>query len=103
MTKNKISYILLLISVICFFLAVKVNVDIHSDYIQSKGKTRALFGIIELKYTFKYYYGILAFICFFVLLILFRKKENRLIVLISMAISFVTIILSFFRVWKLFL
>ncbi|MFD2562030.1 hypothetical protein [Aquimarina rubra] len=59
--KNKnLSFISLLLSVICVGITTKINQDIYLDYISSSGKTRALFGLKELlAYQHQYYYALL--------------------------------------------
>ena len=103
MDRKKITYLIILVSFICLIFSVKVNINIYQDYIQSTGKTRALFGLSELKFSYIYYLGILSLIGFIITANYLRKKENRLLVSIAMLISILAIIMSFFRIWRIFI
>ena len=103
MDRKKTTYLIILVSFICLILSIKVNINSYQDYIQSTGKTRALFGLSELKYSYKYYLGILSLIGFIIAAIYLRKKENRLLVSIAMLISILAIIMSLFRIWRIFI
>ena len=102
MNRKKIIYLLLFVSFICLLFAVKVNITIYQEYMQSREKRRALFGLSELRFSYRYYLGILSMIAFITLATFIRKKENQLLVSIAMLISILAICMSFFRIWKLF-
>jgi len=80
-----------------------VNIDIYKNYIQSTGKTRALFGLSELKFGYKNYFGILTFIGFLISTFLLRKNKNRLIISIAIFTSILATVVSFTSVWKMFI
>lgn len=103
MDRKKIIYLIIFVSFICLIFSVKVNINTYQDYIQSTGKTRALFGLSELKFSYKYYFGIISLIGFIISANYLRKKENRLLVSIAMLISILAMIMSFFRIWRIFI
>lgn len=103
MDRKNIIYLIIVVSFICLIFAVKVNINTYQDYIQSTGKTRALFGLSELKFSYRYFLGILSLIGFIISANYLRKKENRLLVSIAMLISILAIITSFFRIWRIFI
>jgi hypothetical protein len=103
MDRKKIIYLIIFVSFICLIFAVKVNINTYQDYIQSTEKTRALFGLSELKFSYRYYLGILSLIGFIISANYLRKKENRILVSIAMLISILAMIVSFFRIWRIFI
>ena len=103
MDRKKIIYLIIFVSFIGLIFSVKVNINTYQDYIQSTGKTRALFGLSELKFSSKYYFGILCLIGFLISANYLRKKENRLLVSIAMLISILAMIMLFFRIWRIFI
>ncbi len=103
MDRKKIIYLIIFVSFICLIFAVKVSINTYQDYIQSTGKTRALFGLSELKFIYRYYLGILSLIGFIISVNYLRKKENRILVSIAMLISILAMIVSFFRIWRIFI
>ena len=103
MDRRKIIYLIIFVSFICLIFSVKVNINTYQDYIHSTGKTRALFGLSELKFSYKYYFGIISLIGFIISANYLRKKENRLLVSIAMLISILATIISFFRIWRIFI
>ena len=103
MNRKRIIYLIIFVSIICLIFSVKANINTYQAYIQSTGKTRALFGLSELKFSYRYYFGILAFMGFLISTYLLRKKENQLIISIAMFISILATIVSFFRIWRIFI
>ena len=96
--KYSLSSILLSLIVIC--AAVWVNSSIAQDYLQSDGKTRALFGLIELFYTFKYYFLIGSMISGILLVLAYREKEKlQISAVIFLSVSVLSVVL---KVWKWF-
>lgn len=103
MDRKKKIYFIIFVSFICLMFSVKMNINTYQDYIQSTGKTRALFRLSELKFSYKYYFGIISLIGFIVSTNYLRKKENRFLVSIAMLISILAMIISFFRIWRIFI
>ncbi len=103
MDRKKIIYLIIFVSFICLILSIKVTINTYQDYVQSTGKTRALFGLSELKFSYRYYLVILSLIGFIISANYLRKKTNRLLVSIAMLISILAIITSFFRIWRIFI
>jgi len=56
-----------------------------------------------LKFGYKYYFGIISLIGLIISTNYLRKKENRLLVSIAMLISTLATIISFFRIWRIFI
>ena len=73
----KYSLISIFLSCIVISLAIWVNVSIAEDYLNAKGKTRALFGLIEMGYTYKYYFLIGSLASGILVWKASRNKENR--------------------------
>lgn len=103
MDRKMIIYLIIFVSFVCLIFSVKVNINTYQDFIRSTGKTRALFGLSELKYSYKYYLGIISLIGFLISANYLRKKENILLLSIAMSISILAIIISFFRIWRIFI
>jgi hypothetical protein len=103
MGRKKIIYLIIFLSLICLIFSVKVNINTYQDYMQSTGKTRALFGLSELKFSYRYYLGILSLIGFIISANYLRKKENPILLSIAMLISMLATSISFFRIWRIFI
>ena len=103
MNRKNIIYLIIFVSIICLIFSIKVNIETYNNYIQSTGKTRALFGLSELKFSYRFYFGILSLIGFLISANYLRKKENRILVLFAMLISILATIISFFRIWRIFI
>ena len=100
MRDNKFSFLSLLLSTICFVMILWVNYKIAERYLLVDGKTKALFGVIEIGTFFYQYYFI--FLSLFALMFAFigsKKKEGRPINLIAYVISLFSIVFIFMRVW----
>ncbi len=98
----KYSALSIIISLMVLYLTVKVNVELAETYINSDGKTRLLFGLIELVYMFKYYYwigsalsGAFLFISYFA----FEPLKIRVVAFLLLLIGVLSIFISF---WKWF-
>jgi hypothetical protein len=103
MTRNKLSYLIIILSSISVFILIKINHTIFIDYSNSKGKTRALFGLKELlNYNYKRYFAIIPFIGFPIAIISTRIKLIRSISIIAALISLLAVILSLTSVWRIF-
>jgi hypothetical protein len=83
-------------------IIIKINIDIADRYIQSDGKTKALFGIIEaLVFYYQYYFIVLCIIALIFAIIGTKRSENRLINRIAYIIGLLTLIIIFSRTWRL--
>ena len=92
------------ISVSCFVGIIFQNYRLAEMYNKSRGKNRALFGITELiQLDIKLYIGIGLLASLLLGIIAIRKKENRMLSILSIMLSFIFIILLFIRLWKYFI
>lgn len=104
MTRKKIIYLIILLSSISLIYLIKINHTIYIDYSNSKGKTRALFGLKELfNYNYKIYFAIIPLIGFLVAIISIRKKHIRSISIIASVVSLLAVIFAQFGVWRIFI
>ena len=102
MKKNKFSELSIILSIICIISVIIVNFKIANQYFLSDGKTKALFGLIELTtFYYKYYFVILGILSLILGLLGIKKKELKLTYLIALSLSTLSIILVFIRLWKL--
>ena len=102
MKKNKFSELSIILSIICIIAVIIVNFKIANQYFLSDGKTKALFGLIELTtFYYKYYFVILGILSLILGLLGIKKKELKLTYLIALSLSVLSIILVFIRLWKL--
>jgi len=107
MTDNKFhskvySLISIFISGLCIAIILKINTDIAHTYLQSDGKTKALFGITEtLVFYYQYYFIGLSLIALVLAIIGTKRKENRLMNRLSYIIGLLSLIMIFLRVWRL--
>lgn len=98
----KYSLTSLLLSLLVIALAIWVNVSIVQDYQEADGKTRALFGLKELFYSFKYYFLAGSLISGVLLLMAFWEKENskmRIPASLFLLLSVLSVVL---RIWTWF-
>lgn len=79
---------------------ILINHKIANHYHLSSGKTRALFGIIELTYSYKYYFILLCLLSSFLLFIGKRKKEDTRIFWVGVALNMISFIMVFIPTWK---
>lgn len=98
----KFSIISILLSIFNFTATVKINTHILKDYWSTDGKTQILYGFLELKYSYKYYYLIISFVSLFFLISAFKNKESEKFLYSAMFIFLLgtsSIIIGF---WKWF-
>lgn len=73
----KFSAISILLSLTTLFLSVKINFYILNDYLSTDGKSQALYGFIELKYLYKYYFLIISLFSLLFMVFAFKTKELK--------------------------
>lgn len=96
------SLISVILSGLCIAIIIKINTDIAQRYLQSDGKTRAVFGITEtLNFYYQYYFVGLSFLALILAIIGTKRKEYRFINRIAYVIGLLSLILIFERVWRL--
>jgi len=102
MKKNKFSVLSIILSITCIIAVIIVNLKIANQYLLSDGKTKALFGLIELTtFYYQYYFVILGILSLILGLLGIKKKELKLIYLIALSLSVLSIIFVFIRLWRL--
>lgn len=100
MAKIKWSLISLALSFLSLLCLVKIDAEIAARYIAASGKTRALFGIIEIQYLgYKFWVGVVAFATLIFSIVAIRKRE-RGIAWLSAFVSICLILLVFLRFWR---
>jgi len=100
--KKAYSLISVILSGLCISIIIKINIDIAQRYLQSDGKTQALFGITEtFEFYYQYYYLGLSLIALILAMIGTKRKENSLINRTAYIISLISLIIIFARVWRL--
>jgi len=100
---NKKYYIFsILLSLICIFLVVYTNNEIAKQYALSGGKTRALFGLVELL-TFSYKYWFIGLSISSLILAFIGKKTNKNLTLFSCTIilGIASLIIVFIPIWRI--
>jgi len=99
----KFSIISVLLSLLTLFLSIKANLDILNDYLSADGKTQALFGFTELKYSSKYYFLIILLISLLLIRFAFKNKELykfRYSAIFVLIVGGISIVVDF---WKWFI
>lgn len=90
----------LILSLVTIAAVAWINIQIAERYEAATGKTRALFGIIELTYGYKYYFiagGLLAIIPG----IIAARHGQRRFGLLAILLAVAAIVSVFFRLWTL--
>ncbi len=81
-----------------------VEREIYKRYLNSGGKTKALFGIIEMGYYDEQLLIVFGGVISLLLaLIAYRQSENRNLSFFAIILSLITITLPFLEIWKLFI
>lgn len=101
MKKYKFSVLSIILSTVCIIAVIIVNQKIANQYILSDGKTRALFGIIEItQFSYKYYFSILGLLSLIVGLLAIKEKEMKILFQIATFLSILSNISVFIQLWK---
>lgn len=94
---------LLFISLVILCLII-INTKIAHVYQFSSGKTRALFGLIELfSFSYKYYFLLPAFAAIIFAVIGRKKNEEKNISITAIVLSVLSAVLVYIPFWKLFI
>ncbi|OCK53116.1 hypothetical protein BA768_00735 [Chryseobacterium sp. CBo1] len=101
--KMKFSVTSILLSFTTLLLSIKVNLTILKDYWSTDGKTQALYGLLDLKYSYKYYFLIISFISLSFLILAFKNKELNTFKYSATCILMIGIISIFVSFWKWFI
>ena len=104
MTKERVLNIIILLSSISLLLLIIIQIIIYSDYLNSTGKNRALFGLKELlTYRYRHYLGIIPLIGLIISLIFSTDKFLRRKALIAGLVSLISVLFAFLSIWRLFI
>ncbi|MCO4294808.1 hypothetical protein NF867_18235 [Solitalea sp. MAHUQ-68] len=101
-TKPKISLsiLALLISLVSIIWLLEINRQIAIAFENSDGKTRALFGIIEiLSFGYKYYLVIPGLFAVILGVLGLKRKESRRLSIASICSGLLIILSVFIRLW----
>lgn len=81
---------------------MNVNLEILNDYSSTDGKTRAFYGLIELKYLYKYYFLIISLLPTVFLFFAFKNGELKPLKHTATFILLVGVLSIFIDFWKWF-
>lgn len=96
----KYSILSILISIACVVYLILLNYRLAQNYLQVDGKTRALYGIIELSWVvYKVYLIPFLILSAFFWNLAIRKKEARSFYVAAILVSVIAIALIFVRIW----
>jgi hypothetical protein len=83
----------------CLFLILRVNIEIAEVYKNADGKTKALFGLTEWSYAYKYFY-IIPLLYSLVIAVYSTKNRTSKASIFTIGLALVSILLIFIRIWK---
>ena len=92
-----------LISIAVILILISINKTIALQYINADGKTKALFGIIELSYSFKYFFLLGPFISGYILFKAYKKREPKIHIIGSLVFLIISLLSIFISFWNFFL
>jgi hypothetical protein len=101
----KIKYfeISILLSIISIAATLFINHQIAEVYLKAHGKTRALFGITELRFGYQYYVATLGIAALIFAILGFKGNNSRSKKFVSALLSLTAIVMVFVKIWRLFI
>ena len=100
---NSVSNFSILISIVSIATTLFINIQIAARYIRSDGKTKALFGIIELlQFGYQYYVVLLGIVALILAIVGLRKDIPGNKKIIALFLSLIAVSIVFVRLWRLF-
>jgi hypothetical protein len=81
------------------FFVVKANIEIAEIYKNADGKTKALFGIIEWSYAYKYFY-IIPLLYSLVIAVYSTKNGTTKASIFAIGLVLFSILIIFVSIWK---
>lgn len=100
--KYKFSFFLITLSIAEIVYLIFLNYNLAQRYLSADGKTRALFGIIELTWlVYKFYLAPFLIVSLILLILSFRKKEWKTLSIVAALLNVVSIVIVFVRFWTL--
>lgn len=100
MKRLKFSLIFLCVSIFSICLTAKINHDIAIYYINTDGKGRALSGIFEHLFDYKYFYLLLGVFSIVLICLGHKHKESKGILLLALTLALLSIGIIFVSFWK---
>jgi hypothetical protein len=101
--KSRLLNTSILLSILSISLSVFINIQIAREYVRVDGKTRALFGLVEvLQFGYQYYLCIAGVIALVVAILAIKGGGQRKKILFAILLSLFAIVVVFVRLWKLF-
>lgn len=94
------SLIAILLSLTGLAMLLKINHNIALVYEMSGEKTRAVFGLVELGFLYKYYTGIFGLTAIVLSILALQNREKKLWVRTAMVFSIVAFVATFMKLWK---
>lgn len=101
--KRSLSLLSIGLSCIVIVTSIVINLNIANEYNQSEGKTRALFGLIDMKFDYKYYLIILSISSLIISFITKKGSENVWHWRAALAFSLISFLIVIFRLWPIFI
>jgi hypothetical protein len=97
----KLSIVSLIFSIGTIVALLFINHEIALRYLSADGKTKGLFGIVELiSFSYKYYFLITGLFSFIMSILAIRKKETKWLSYASLVISIFSIVSVLIQFWK---
>lgn len=103
MKRAPYSSIALLLSVVCIIAIVQISYEMAVCYLTTDGKGRAVYGLIEISFAYKYYYLLLSIAAGIFAAIAMRKKENKILVVAAFVGSLLSAWVNFIDIWRWFI
>jgi|SRR5450432_1339019 len=101
MKNNPFSTLCIVLSSLLAVAVFKINYDIALQYLRSDGKSKALFSLIEtLRYGFQYYLVAIGLLEIILLIFAFRRKEEKVYLVIATVLLIISASLLFGRIWR---
>ncbi len=91
----------LLLSSITIFAVIYINSQIAVQFEKAAGKTRALFGLIEITYNYKYYWAIGSIIAMALGVLSYKKSKRKSLPTLAIAIALLSSTLSSIKIWPM--
>jgi len=99
--KNRFSIISSSLGIVSIICTVILNYRLAKSYIAADGKTKAMFGIIEISnWGYKIWFFIGGLLAFVLAIIALKKKESKITYRLSFLLSLIAMLLVFIRFWK---
>ena len=98
-SSRKLALISLIFSSTTIIILVWINNQIATQFKAASGKTRELFGFIELTYNYKYNFVGGATIGFMLAVLAIRKAETRIIPAFALIVAVASFAIIFIRIW----